>query len=157
MDDARQKEDAGDSPRADAEDARRPESAAKIVERKAFTNGPVRYDRRKNLRYEVDDSAAIHLVRVGSILRGRILDLSASGCRIRTNDRFLVGIYTFVEVEFRHQGMPLRLAGVIQAIHDRNTVGIRFLDVSLRKRQQLEGLIEDIREIGELRAAQARS
>ena len=151
------KTDAGDSPKTDAEEDRRPESAAKIVERKAFANGRVQGDRRKNLRYDVDDSAAIHLVRVGSILRGRILDLSVSGCRIRTNDRFLVGIYTFVEIEFRHRGMPLRLAGVIQAIHDRNTVGIRFLDVSQRKRRQLEDLIEDIREIAELRAVQAPS
>jgi len=33
----------------------------------------------------------------------------------------------------------------VQAIHNRHTVGIRFLDMSPRKREQLEQLIEEIR------------
>jgi len=103
-----------------------------------------RHRRREDSRFDVDDSAAILLVRVGSTLPGRILDLSLSGCRIRTRARFPVGIYTRVEIEFRHQGVRFRLGGVIQAIHDCNTVGIRFLDVSERKRQQVEELIEEI-------------
>jgi c-di-GMP-binding flagellar brake protein YcgR len=99
----------------------------------------------------VDTLATIFLVKIGSTLRGRIVDLSLSGCRIRTDDRFPVGIYTRVEVEFRLEGLPFRLGGVIQAIHDRNTVGIRFLDLSERKREQVLGLIG---EIEQLRAAQ---
>ncbi len=75
--------------------------------------------RRKNLRHEVDTSATIFLVNVGSTLRGRIVDLSMSGCRICTDERFPVGIYTRVETEFRLEGLPFRLGGVIQAIHDR--------------------------------------
>jgi len=43
--------------------------------------------------------------------------------------------------------MPFRLGGVTQAIHDRHTVGIRFLDMSSRKREQLELLIEEIEEL----------
>ena len=84
-----------------------------------------------------------------SRLRGRILDLSLSGCRIRTDERFPVGIYTRVETEFQLEGLPFRLAGVIQAIHDKRTVGIRFLDMSSRKREHVEELIEDIREMRE--------
>jgi c-di-GMP-binding flagellar brake protein YcgR len=41
--------------------------------------------------------------------------------------------------------MPFRLGGVIQAIHDRHLVGIRFLDISGRKREQLQMLIEDLK------------
>jgi hypothetical protein len=108
-------------------------------------------NRRTTVRHEVDTSATIFLVHVGSTLRGRILDLSLSGCRIRTDERFHVGIYTRVETEFRLEGLPFRLGGVIQAIHDRNNVGIRFLDLSQRKREQVNGLIT---EIEELRAAQ---
>jgi hypothetical protein len=107
--------------------------------------------RRGNARHDVDTSASILLVNVGSTLRGRILDLSLGGCRIRTDERFPVGIYTRVETEFRLEGLAFRLGGVIQAIHDRNTVGIRFLDLSERKRQQVQDLIG---EIEELRAAQ---
>jgi c-di-GMP-binding flagellar brake protein YcgR len=107
-------------------------------------------DRRGQARHEVDTSATIFLVKVGSALRGRILDLSLSGCRIRTDERVLVGIYTRVETEFRLEGLPFRLSGVIQAIHDRNTVGIRFLDLSERKEQQV---LELIGEMEEMRAA----
>ena len=110
-----------------------------------------RKDRRGSARHEVDTVASILLVNVGSTLRGRILDLSLGGCRIRTDQRFPVGIYTRVEAEFKLQGLPFRLGGVVQAIHDRNTVGIRFLDLSERKRAQV---LELIGEIDESRAAQ---
>ncbi len=106
-----------------------------------------RRERRERAREAVDTSAVIDLIRIASRLEGRILDLSLSGCRIRTGERFPVGIYTRVETEFHLEGLPFRLGGVIQAIHDRQTVGIRFLDMSGRKREQLEQLIEEIQEL----------
>jgi hypothetical protein len=102
-------------------------------------------ERRVQSRHEVDTSAVIYLINVASQLPGRILDLSLGGCRICTDERFPVGIYTRVETEFRLEGLPFRLGGVIQAIHDRRQVGIRFLDMSSRKREQVEQLIEEIR------------
>jgi|SRR5581483_653586 hypothetical protein len=108
---------------------------------------PACADRRLNQRCEIDTSAVIYLVKIGSKLTGQILDLSLGGCRIQTTERFPLGIYTRVETEFRLQGMPLRLAGVIQAIHSRNLVGIRFLDVSPRKREQIAELIDEIVEM----------
>jgi c-di-GMP-binding flagellar brake protein YcgR len=108
---------------------------------------PTGLDRREASREEVDTTAVIFLINVVSRLRGRILDLSLSGCRIRTDERFPVGIYTRVETEFRLEGLPFRLGGVVQVIHDKHTVGIRFLDMSRRKREQVEQLIEDIREV----------
>ena len=106
-------------------------------------------ERRTQSRHEVDTTAVIFLINVGSRLSGRILDLSVGGCRIRTDDRFPVGIYTRVETEFLLEGLPFRLGGVIQAVHDRDRrlVGIRFLDVSARKREQLKQLIEEIEEM----------
>jgi hypothetical protein len=107
---------------------------------------PTKRDRRAQSRHPVDNTAAILLVKIGSRLGGRIIDLSAGGCRILCDERFPVGIYTRVETEFRLEGLPFRLGGVIQAIHDRRTVGIRFLDMSGRKREQIEQLIEEIEE-----------
>lgn len=104
-------------------------------------------DRRGQARHGVDTTAIIFLVKVASALRGRIVDLSVGGCRIRTDDKFPVGIYTRVEVEFYLQGLPFRLGGVIQAIHNRFMVGIRFLDLGERKRQQVLDLIEEIEEM----------
>lgn len=105
-------------------------------------------ERRAQPRYSVNLAAVIQLIdgnsALGARLRGRILDLSSTGCRIRTDDRFAAEIYTCVEIEFRAQGLPFRLAGMIQAIHGRSAVGIRFLEVSARKRQQLEQLMQEI-------------
>jgi c-di-GMP-binding flagellar brake protein YcgR len=109
-------------------------------------------ERRSQARHSVENSAKIFLVKIGSTHRGRLQDLSLGGCRIRTDDRFKVGIYTRVEAEFCLQGLPFRLGGVIQAIHDPNTVGIRFLDMSARKREQVLELIE---EIDQMRTEQA--
>jgi len=106
-----------------------------------------RRERRADPRYGVDTSSVITLVKIGSKIAGHIVDLSLGGCRIHTVDRFPVGIYTRVEIEFRLHGMPLLLGGVIQAIHDRNHIGIRFLDVSPRKREQVALLIEELEEI----------
>jgi len=123
-------------------------------------------ERRQQSRHEMSSSATILLVKVGttsagatsagststgSPLRGRILDLSMTGCRIRTDERFPAGIYTRVETEFRLEGQPLRMGGVIQSIYDSNTVGIRFLDLSDHEREQVLDLIG---EIGQLRASE---
>jgi hypothetical protein len=103
-------------------------------------------DRRATHRCGIDTSAVIDLVKVGSRLAGQIVDLSVGGCRIRTAEKFPVGIYTRVEAEFQLHGLPFRLGGVIQAIHNPNTVGIRFLDMSQRKKDQVEELIAEIDE-----------
>ena len=105
---------------------------------------PAKRDRRAQSRHAVDTKASILLIKIGSTLSGRIVDLSVGGCRVCCDERFPVGIYTRVETEFHLEGLPFRLGGVIQAIHDRRTVGIRFLDMSGRKREQIEHLIEEI-------------
>jgi PilZ domain len=117
-------------------------------------DGPER-GRRHSPRLNVEDEAEIVLVRSGSALRGRILDLSVTGCCIRTEQQFPVGIYTRVETSFRLEGLPFRLDGVIQSVHDRNTVGIRFLDVSERKRQLILELISELVAMGPGRVAVA--
>jgi len=105
-------------------------------------------DRRSQARVPIDTSADILLINIGSHVAGRIQDLSAGGCRIHTGEPFPVGIYTRVETEFRLQGLPFRLSGVIQALYDqkRQVVGIRFLDMSSRKRDQVEQLIKEMEE-----------
>jgi len=101
-------------------------------------------DRRAQARREVDTAAAIHLININSKQTGRIVDLSLGGCRIKTDARFPVGIYRRIETEFFLEGLPFRLGGVVQAIHDGNMVGIRFLDMSARKKEQLEQLIREM-------------
>ena len=107
---------------------------------------PASLERRAQQRQAVDTSATLYLVRTGSSLTGVILDLSVTGCRIRTAERFALGIFTRVETGFHADGLPFRIGGVIQAIHDRFTVGIRFIDLSERNSKRLTELIRTIKE-----------
>jgi hypothetical protein len=111
--------------------------------------GPARRERRQAARHAVDSTATIFLVDVRSNVSGRIVDVSMSGCRIRLPERFPVGIYRRVEVEFLLDGLPFRLPGVVQSLHDRFTAGIRFVDLSERKQEQLSFVMEEIAGAGE--------
>jgi hypothetical protein len=107
---------------------------------------PAAAERRVHRRFGVNSPVAVILVRSGSSLEGTILDLSMGGCRIRTDKKFPLGIYTRVETEFRVDGIPLRLGGVVQVIHQQCQLGIRFLEMTERKRLQLSELLEEMRE-----------
>ena len=92
----------------------------------------------------------IRLVNLATDVHGRTLDISTGGgCHIRTDRRFPVGIFHRVEAEFRIEGLPFRLAGVTQTIYDPFNLGVRFLDMSDRKREQLLHLIEEIKAYNE--------
>jgi hypothetical protein len=107
-----------------------------------------RSERRKELRHTVDGIAVLHLLDPAIRLRGRILDLSMNGCLFRTEDCFPMAIYRRVEIEFQLDGLSFRLPGVTQSIHKRHKLGVRFLDLSERKRLQLTELIDEIVELG---------
>jgi PilZ domain len=109
-----------------------------------------RMRRRTEPRHGVETSAVIHLIALAAAVQGRVVDLSPGGCHIRTDRRFPVGVFRRVEVEFRIEGLPFRLGGVTQAMYDPFNVGIRFLDLSDRKREQLLQLIEEIKKSEEL-------
>jgi len=99
----------------------------------------------------METRATVFFIDVRAQMAGNIVDLSMSGCRIRTDEQFPVGIYRRVETEFTFDGLPFRLPGVVQALHNRFTVGIRFLDMSSRKREQLTQLMEEIEEMRKAR------
>jgi hypothetical protein len=111
-----------------------------------FTTGThtVRIERRTYERRGVDNRATVILVRSGAQVGGTILDVSLGGCRIQTAENFPLGIYTRVETEFRLAGITFRLGGVVQVLHGRRGLGIRFLEMTERKRGQLVELIEEI-------------
>jgi c-di-GMP-binding flagellar brake protein YcgR len=123
-----------------------PAPQGRVASNQPAPQPPKGRDRRAAHRCGVDTSAVIDLVNVGSKIPGHIVDLSVGGCRIKTADKFPVGIYTRIETEFQLHGLPFRFGGVIQAIHDRNTVGIRFLDMSQRKKDQVAELVAEMEE-----------
>lgn len=101
-------------------------------------------ERRADKRHKVDSYARLSLLSLHTRQRGRIQDVSLSGCRICTDEPLPVGVYRRVEVEFYIDGLPLLLPGVTQVLHDSRTVGIRFVEMTERKRAQLHTVIEEI-------------
>jgi len=116
-----------------------------VVALSELPNSPGR-DRRACARHVVDSVATVFLVDLRVRIVGALLDVSLGGCRIRSRERFPVGIYRRVEVEFTVDGLSFRLPGVVQALHDSRTIGIRLLDLSERKREQLTALMEELEE-----------
>ncbi len=103
-----------------------------------------RPERRAHPRHPVDTRANLLLVNTGITMAGRILNLSLGGCQIRMDERYNVGIFVRVEAEFYLHGMQFRIGGVSQTIADKFTIGVRFLDLSSRRREQLSELIAEI-------------
>ena len=101
-------------------------------------------ERRHELRYNTDVRAVVLLVNSRILSPARILDLSMGGCRVRSEKRFEMGIFIRLEIEFEIHGICFRIGGVTQHIVDPNTFGVRFLDVSARRREQLVELIDEI-------------
>jgi len=77
-------------------------------------------------------------------LAGTIVDLGLEGCSVRTGALFTGGQDVRVEVLFRLQGLPFQLAGVTASMLDRDTVDIRFLEMSRRKREELSQVIDEL-------------
>jgi len=102
--------------------------------------------RRREPRQDVDSCVVIRLVSLAADVSGRIIDISHGGCRIRTDRPFPVGVFRRIEVDFCVGGLPFRFPGVTQAIYDPYNIGIRFIDLSERKREQLEQLLDEISE-----------
>jgi c-di-GMP-binding flagellar brake protein YcgR len=109
-------------------------------------------ERRADPRLHLFNRATIRLINTASDVEGTIIDISHGGCCIQTDRRFPTGVYRRVEVTFQIDGEPFRFAGVTQAISKLSHVGIRFLDMSERKRGQLSQLIEEIKERSEPRS-----
>jgi len=103
--------------------------------------------RRAHPRYLVDEVASMLLVHQSTTVLGRITELSLGGCRIRTAERFLAGALVRVEVAFEMVGVAFRLSGVTQWTDGKKQVGIRFLDLSARKREQLLELVEELEKL----------
>lgn len=101
-------------------------------------------ERRAHPRLPVALIAAIYLVQCSIRYNGEVENLSLGGCLLRMERRTPLSLFTRVEVSFFHQGMPFRVAGVIQVLHGSERVGIRFLDISPRTGAKLAELMAEL-------------
>ena len=102
-------------------------------------------EKRRHPRYHCEGSAEVFLPQGGMLFRGRILDLSASGCFIETAMPNLER-GTLVEVYFVTNQLQFRVQGNVAEVRHRRGAGIAFVNVSPRRAGQIESLIAELAE-----------
>jgi PilZ domain len=102
-------------------------------------------DKRRHPRYECDGYAEVFLPHGGLLFRGRILNLSLSGCYVETAmARLERG--TLVEVYFVTNQLQFRVQANIAEVRQKRGVGISFLNPSRRRAMQIAALIGELAE-----------
>jgi hypothetical protein len=92
-----------------------------------------------------DWPATLQLVKDGSHMSGSLAGLHLEGCKIRTAQPFVAGIHVRVEVEFQMCGLHFRLLGVVDDVSDKNTLDIRFVEMSRRKQEEIADVIAELK------------
>jgi hypothetical protein len=124
------------------------EPAMAPAELPLFAHRPKLSGPEKVLSLEVGDSpASLTLPSDDSVLGGHIVDLSLTGCLMRLSRPCTVRLKAPAEVTFHMQGLPFRLAGITQELHDKRTLEIRFGQMSRRSRDDLNQVITELIEL----------
>lgn len=103
-------------------------------------------NRRRHVRYICEGHAEVFLRHGGLLLRGRILDLSLSGCFIET-PALTLERGTQVEVFFVACRMQFRVSGHIAAVSRKRGAGVAFQNLTARLAQQVADLVQELKEI----------
>jgi hypothetical protein len=105
-------------------------------------------DARHEKRYEVDGEAEVMVGssgKVSSLLRGRILDLSSSGCYIQTLASVTVRRDAPVHVEFWVNGEFFRVRAASKFARTKVGLGVNFIDMDSMTRERLDQALLHIR------------
>jgi hypothetical protein len=103
--------------------------------------GAMQEERRQHPRYAVDAPVEV-LVSDGSLLfRGRVRDISLTGCYIQTEARLRLAQGTPVEMVFRFDDAIFRMVAASRMLRPGKGAGFLFLKMDGRMRAELEALI----------------
>ena len=102
-------------------------------------------DKRRHPRYSCDGYAEVFLPHGGLLFRGRIANLSVSGCFIETTMANLER-GTLVEVYFVTNQLQFRMQGNIAEVRQKRGAGISFVNVTPRRAVQIAALIGELAE-----------
>jgi PilZ domain len=117
-------------------------------------------EHRRDERYPVEGHAEVIVVgepRGTSLLRGRILDISVSGCFIQTIARLRLRPETKVEIFFSVKGKVIRAIGASRFSKSKVGIGFRFLAMSEEMQEKLDELIDDARSAWMALSAESRA
>ena len=103
-------------------------------------------ERRDEERYAVSWDAEIFIPERTTMLRGRIVNISPSGCYVQTVAWVRVPPTTVVELVIKVDGRLIRVQAEARYAQSRTGVGLRFLALEKDIRQRLDWIIEDLRQ-----------
>lgn len=101
-------------------------------------------NRRRHTRYACEGRAEVCVPHGGLLFRGKILDLSFSGCFIETAALNLER-GTPVEVFFVARQLQFRIAGRIAVLYPKKGAGIAFDPLDLRRTREITELIAELK------------
>jgi c-di-GMP-binding flagellar brake protein YcgR len=102
-------------------------------------------ERRVHPRTEGWGTAWVGVLPEGTKALSYLLDLGLGGCHIEADDAIPATDHANVEVLLQLKGYTLLLAGVIRHLEENQTrAGIEFTDVSPRKAEQLQKLLDQL-------------
>lgn len=105
-------------------------------------------DGRRHPRYVCDGQADVFAPNGELLFRGKILNLSLSGCLIETPD-FKLERGTHVEVDFVAREIQCRVAGHIAVIDRKHVAGIAFRELGPRQAGPVAHIIRELKETAE--------
>jgi hypothetical protein len=108
---------------------------------------------RAHPRFPVDEDSVLLLVNHGMPVKARIVDLSLSGCRVHAYDRFSRKVGLSIEITFKANGIDFRFNGVVQWSDGHNYLGIRFVNMTSARKEELAEVIEEMAAAAAARAA----
>jgi hypothetical protein len=114
------------------------------AEEKAEVRAGQGANRRAYPHYYVDQDAELLLMDRGSTMHCKVLDFSLGGCRLRTWETFFAGIGVCAEVAFKIRGIDFRFRGVTQWADGQYLLGVRFVDLSERRKEALSEVLSEV-------------
>ena len=102
-------------------------------------------ERRRHERFAVEGDAEVLVAKGSQVFRGRVQDISMSGCFISTRARIRMSIGAPVEMVFRANAVMLRLSANLRMVRFGHGAGFVFQELSPHMHQELERLIEELK------------
>lgn len=100
---------------------------------------------RRDERYPVNGDAEVVVLGGTSLFRGRIMDISISGCYIQTLAWVRLKPETPVEILFAVDGKVVRALAASRYVKSKVGIGFRFLKMNEEMQRKLDELIDDAR------------
>jgi len=98
------------------------------------------------LAVEDEWPALIRFLHERTHAEGFITGLSLDACTIRTAAALPGTLHSRVELSFQIRGLPFQLQGAVANCCDKRTARVCFHDLSRRKREELEQVLDELRE-----------